>query len=81
MATEDEQFDERAFDNDDDGDEISDEDDVRAIEKSAGPIHLRRFRRRIGRRVRRINYSSYSSCSSSNSWSNSSCSSRLTKTI
>ncbi|PFX15919.1 uncharacterized protein LOC111342906 [Stylophora pistillata] len=54
MVTEDEQFDERAFDNDDDGDDVSDEDDVSAVEKSADPIRFRRVTRRLGRRVRRL---------------------------
>ena len=54
MAAEDEEFDERAFDNDDDRDEVSDEGDVTAIEKSADPfIRFRRIGRKIGRRIRR----------------------------
>ena len=54
MAAEDEEFDERAFDNDDDRDEVSDEGDVTAMEKSADPfIRFRRSGRRIGRRIRR----------------------------
>ena len=54
MAAEDEEFDERAFDNDDDRDEVSDEGDVTAIEKSADPfIRPRRIGRKIGRRIRR----------------------------
>ena len=55
MAAEDEEFDERAFDNDDDKDEVSDG-DVTAIKKSADSfIRFRRIGRRIGRRiVRRI---------------------------
>ena len=56
MAAEDEEFDERAFDNDDDKDEVSDEGDVTAIKKSADSFtHFRRIGRRIGRViVRRI---------------------------
>ena len=56
MAAEDEEFDERAFDNDDDKDEVSDEGDVTAIKKSADSFtRFRRIGRRIGRRiVRRI---------------------------
>ena len=50
MAAEDEEFDERAFDNDDDKDEVSDG-DVTAIKKSADSFT--RFRR-IGRRIGRI---------------------------
>ena len=46
MATENKEFDEGAFDNDDDGGEISDTDDVRAIGKSADPF---RYRRRYSR--------------------------------
>lgn len=38
MATENEEFDEGAFGNDNDGDEVSDEDDVIVIEKSADPF-------------------------------------------
>ena len=55
MAAEDEEFDERAFDNDDDKDEVSDG-DVTAIKKSADSFtRFRRIGRRIGRRiVRRI---------------------------
>ena len=54
MAAEDEEFDERAFDNDDDRDEVSDEGDVTAMEKSADPfIRFRRIGRKIGRRIRR----------------------------
>ena len=54
MAAEDEKFDERAFDNDDDRDKVSDEGDVTAIEKSADPfIRFRRIGHRIGRRIRR----------------------------
>ena len=54
MAAEDEEFDERAFDNDDDRGEVSDEGDVTAMEKSADPfIRFRRIGRRIGRRIRR----------------------------
>ncbi|CAH3130046.1 unnamed protein product [Pocillopora meandrina] len=54
VAAEDEEFDERAFDNDDDRDEVSDEGDVTAIEKSADPfIRFRRIGRKIGRRIRR----------------------------
>ena len=54
MAAEDEEFDERAFDNDDDRDEVSDKGDVTAMEKSADPfIRFRRIGRRIGRRIRR----------------------------
>ena len=55
MATEDEEFDERAFDNDDDKDEVSNG-DVTAIKKSADSFtRFRRIGRRIGRRiVRRI---------------------------
>ena len=54
MAAEDEEFDERAFDNDDDRDEVSDEGDVTAIEKSADPfIRFRRIGHRIGRKIRR----------------------------
>ena len=54
MAAEDEEFDERAFDNDDDRDEVSDEGDVTAIEKSADPfIHFIRIGRKIGRAIRR----------------------------
>ncbi|PFX20582.1 Receptor-type tyrosine-protein phosphatase delta [Stylophora pistillata] len=45
MVTEDEEFDEGSFDNDDDRDEL--EDEVRVIEKSADPFDFRRrFRRR-----------------------------------
>ena len=55
MAAEDEEFDERAFDNDDDKDEVSNG-DVTAIKKSADSFtRFRRIGRRIGRRiVRRI---------------------------
>ena len=58
MAAEDEEFDERAFDNDDDKDEVSNG-DVTAIKKSADSFtrftRFRRTGRRIGRRiVRRI---------------------------
>ena len=55
MAAEDEEFDERAFDNDDDKDGVSDG-DVTAIKKSADSFtRFRRIGRRIGRRiVRRI---------------------------
>lgn len=53
MATENEEFDEGAFDNDDDGDEVSDEDDVIAIEKSADPF--------LYGRLRRGNYQTWSS--------------------
>ena len=55
MAAEDEEFDERAFDNDDDKDEVSDG-DVTAIKKSADSFtRFRRIGGRIGRRiVRRI---------------------------
>ena len=55
MAAEDEEFDERAFDNDDDKDEVSDG-DVTAMEKSADSFtRFRRIGGRIGRRiVRRI---------------------------
>ena len=49
MAAEDEEFDERAFDN-----EVSDEGDVTAMEKSADPfIRFRRIGRKIGRKIRR----------------------------
>ena len=54
MATENEEFDEGAFGNDDDGDEVSDEDDVIAIEKSADPFLFGRLWRRIRRGLRRI---------------------------
>ena len=50
MAAEDEEFDERAFDNDDDKDEVSNG-DVTAIKKSADSFT--RFRR-IGQRIGRI---------------------------
>ena len=40
MATENEEFDEGAFGNDDDGDEVSDEDDVIAIENPLIPFSL-----------------------------------------
>ena len=55
MAAEDEEFDERAFDNDDDKDGVSDG-DVTAIKKSADSFtRFRRIGRRIGDRiVRRI---------------------------
>ena len=54
MAAEDEEFDERAFDNDDDRDEVSDEGDVTAMEKSADPfIRFRHIGRKIGRKIRR----------------------------
>ena len=55
MAAEDEEFDERAFDNDDDKDEVSNG-DVTAIKKSADSFtRFRRIGGRIGRRiVRRI---------------------------
>ena len=55
MAAEDEEFDERAFDNDDEKDEVSNG-DVTAIKKSADSFtRFRRIGRRIGRRiVRRI---------------------------
>ena len=55
MAAKDEEFDERAFDNDDDKDEVSNG-DVTAIKKSADSFtRFRRIGRRIGRRiVRRI---------------------------
>lgn len=54
MATENEEFDEGAFGNDNDGDEVSDEDDVIVIEKSADPFLFGRLRRRIRRGLRRI---------------------------
>lgn len=53
MATENEEFDEGAFGNEDDGDEVSDEDDVIAIEKSADPF--------LYGRLRRGNYQTWSS--------------------
>ena len=40
MATENEEFDEGAFGNDDDGDEVNDEDDVIAIENPLIPFSL-----------------------------------------
>ena len=42
------------FESDDDGDEVSDEDDVIAIEKSADLFLFGRLRRRIRRGLRRI---------------------------
>ena len=53
MVTEHEEFEEGAFDNDDDRDEVSDEDDVGVIEKSADPFRFRRRFRRL-RRLRRL---------------------------
>ena len=51
MAAEDEEFDERAFDNDDDKDEVRNG-DVTAIKKSADSFtRFRRIGRRIGRRI------------------------------
>ena len=42
------------FESDDDGDGVSDEDDVIATEKSADPFLFGRLRRRIRRGLRRI---------------------------
>ena len=48
------EFEPENFESDDDGDEVNDEDDVIAIEKSADLFLFGRLRRRIRRGLRRI---------------------------